>query len=123
MRDAHGELTVTPSFRPAARTATGNGTGVDVSQYHGRLKVTQEIGTVSGTSPTCDTKIQDSDDDSSYADVSGLTFTQVTAQNNSQSIAVDTRKVRKFIRAVHTIGGTSPSFTSAVLVIGQKKNL
>lgn len=114
---------MTPSLRPAARTASANGTGVDLQQYQGRVKVTQEIGTVSGTSPTCATKIQDSADNSSFADVTGLTFTGVTASDQSESIAVDTRLVRRYIRAVQTIGGTSPSFIGTVVVIGQKKNV
>jgi hypothetical protein len=123
MQDAHGLLSVEASFRAAARTATANGTGVDIQQFQGRVKVIQEIGTVSGTTPTCDCKIQDSEDNSSFADVTGLTFTQVTAQNNLQSIAVDSRKVRRYIRAVWTIAGTTPSFTGTVLVVGQKKNV
>lgn len=119
--DLHGELTAVELSPPAARTSTVTGTGVDVSRYKGVLKVTQQVGTVSGTTPTLDGKIQDSANDSTYADVTGYTFTQVTASTNLQSLGVDTRNVRQYVRYVGTIAGTSPSFGLAVSFIGQKE--
>ena len=116
-------LTATPLSRPATSTATVTGTGVDLVAYEGVLKVTQEVGAVSGTTPTLAGKIQDSADNSAWADVAGLAFTQVTAANSSQSLQVDTRSVRRFIRYVGTIGGTTPSFANAVQMIGATKRL
>lgn len=100
---------------PAVRTSTVTESGVDLRDYVGGYEITQDVGVVSGTSPTLDGKIQDSADNSAFADVSGATFTQVTATNNIQSIRIDVDAVRRYIRYVGTIGGTaSPSFTMGV---------
>ncbi len=104
----------------AARTSTVTATGVDVSDYIGSIAIVQDVGTVSGTTPTLDGKLQDSADDSSYADVSGASFTQVTASNSKQVIHVDTRALRKYVRYVGTIDGTTPSFAMGVSIIGLK---
>jgi len=104
----------------AARTSTVTGTGVDVSAYTGPMLFVQDVGTVSGTTPTLDGKLQDSADDSSYADVTGATFTQVTASNSVQTLQLGADSVRKYVRWVGTIGGTTPSFTCGVKAIGIK---
>jgi hypothetical protein len=71
---------------------------------------------VSGTSPTLDSKIQDSADDSAWADLSGAAFTQITAANVSQRLeGAATATVRRYTREVHTIGGSdTPTVTAAV---------
>lgn len=109
---------------PAAVTASGNGTGVDLKDYIGLAKVILHSAKASaGTSPTMDVKIQDSADDSSYADVSGAAFTQVTDVADSlQGISLDLDKCRRYVRAVKTIGGTdSPSFVLGCVLIGKKQ--
>ena len=122
MIDIKGTSTFTQVATPAARTATLTGTGFDVSAYNGNITFVQNVGVVSGTSPTWDGKIQDSADDSSYADVTSATFTQVTASTNIQSLNVDTRSVRKYLRYVGTLGGSStPTFNVSVTAIGQKQ--
>lgn len=107
--------TVTASLAPAARTTSANGTGVDLRGATDVLVILTN-GTTSGTSPTLDVKIQDSADNSSFADVSGLTFSQITAAADPATLQVDPRAVRRYIRAVATIAGTSPSFACAALV-------
>jgi len=107
---------------PAAKTATANGTGVDMTGYQGLAAVYLNNGTTTGTTPTLDVKIQDSADNSTYADVTGYTFTQVTAAlSNPVGLTIDTRKVRQYIRAVLTIGGTTPSFTCSVMLLASKQ--
>lgn len=120
MRTHLASLTHSSHSNIAARTSTVTATGVDVSDYTGPLLVVQNVGTVSGTTPTLDGKIQDSADDSSYADVSGAAFTQVTASNSTQTLLLDTRAVRKYVRYVGTIAGTTPSFTMGVTLHGVK---
>lgn len=107
---------------PAAQTASFNATGMDLQQYEGVLKVTQNVGTPTGTTPTLSGKIQDSADNASFADVAGYTFAQATGAG-SASIQVDTRAVRRYIRYVGTIGGTTPSFPMAVSVYGKTKSM
>lgn len=106
------------SLKPATRTSSANGTGVDTLGYRDGM-VVLEVGTVSGTSPTLDVKIQESDDNSSWSDVTGATFTQVTASDSSQVLRVKELNVARsrYIRAVATIAGTSPSFDCACEIL------
>jgi len=103
------------SHRPVTATASANGTGVDTIGYQDAM-LTLEVGTVSGTSPTLAIKLQESDDNSSFSDVTGATLTTVTATGNSQIMRISnlntTRK--RYLRAVATIGGTTPSFASLI---------
>jgi len=117
--DAHGETTAFELLVSGARTSTVTGTGVDIRPYQGALKIVLNSAAGSGTSPTLDVKIQDSEDGSSYADVSGAVFAQVTTTASTQSIRLDTRRIRRLVRVVGTIGGTSPSFNFAVIAVGQ----
>ena len=122
--DCQNELTALELSPPAARTSTVTGSAVDLLGYKGRIKVSQEVGAVTGTSPTLDGKIQDSADGSTgWADVTGATFTQVTASTSLLSIGVDTRLAKRYIRYVGTIAGTTPSFTMAVNAVGQKQTI
>jgi hypothetical protein len=121
--DFNSEVSCLELFRSDDRTTTGNGTGVDLLGYEGKLKITLDIGTVSGTTPTLDLKIQDSADNSSFAD---LATPVAFAQQNAAGInhlGLDVRLCRRYIRAVATIAGTSPHFNCAVLGYGQKQTL
>lgn len=81
-------LTTSASFRgevshgvllaaKAARTATGNGTGVDnTAASNNGAAGHLHVFSASGTSPTLDVKVQHSTDDSTWVDL--LTFTQAT---------------------------------------------
>lgn len=51
-------------FPTAARTATANGTGVDLQQYSGDVAVVLDSAAGTGTTPTLDVKLQDSADNS-----------------------------------------------------------
>lgn len=120
--DIAGSSTSKTLLAPAARTSTTNGTGLDISTYEGLALVQLANGTTSGTSPTLDVKIQDSADNSTFADVSGYSFSQVTAAlTDPSTLKIDLRNVRQYIRAVATIGGTTPSFACAVTLVASKK--
>jgi len=121
--DVHGEIGVFELLVSGARTANVTGSGVDISAYQGNLKIILDSAAGSGTSPTLDVKIQNSADGTTYTDVAGAAFAQVTTTASLQSIRLDTRSVKKYIRAVGTIGGTSPSFNFAVLAVGQTQTL
>tara|TARA_R110002110_G_scaffold359628_1_gene569491 strand:+ start:4513 stop:4896 length:384 start_codon:yes stop_codon:yes gene_type:complete len=101
---------------PADVTSSANGTGVDVSAYTGQLLLTLHSAAGSGTDPTLDVKLQDSPDNSTFTDVTGATFTQVTdAGATIESIVVEKDKVSRYVRAVLTIGGSSsPTFDCGV---------
>ena len=58
----------------------------------------------------------------SASDISGATFTQVTAANNVQVICFD--RTKRYVRYVGTIGGSStPTVLAAVFVGEQKKQV
>lgn len=115
-------LTAVQVSVPAARTATVTGSAIDTQLYAGDLVVVQDVGAVSGTTPTLDGKIQDSADGSTgWADVSGATAAQVTASNSILVIKVPKRAAKRYVRYVGTIGGTTPSFTMGVTLLAQKK--
>lgn len=107
-------------------TSTQTGTGVDLSPYAAtgdhNFKVVMDVGTVTGTNPTWDVKIQESDTlGSGYADITGATFTQVIATGTG-AVEIHTRTSKRYIRAVCTIGGTStPTFPCAVIAIVKER--
>lgn len=121
--DINSALTQTSVSALAARTSTVTATGIDVSGYKGGVIVQQLVGTVSGTTPTLDGKLQYSADNSSWSDISGATFTQVTASDSFQKIGVDLRQGAKYLRYVGTIAGTTPSFTMCVVLLAPKERV
>lgn len=122
--DINASTTPLTLLAPLARTSTTNGSGVDLTGYQGLAAVYLHNNTTSGTTPTLDVKIQDSADNSTFADVTGYTFTQVTAAlTNPAGLTIDTRKCRQYIRAVATIGGTTPSFLCAVTLLATKQTI
>jgi len=108
---------------PAARTATFTSPWVDVRRYEGDIAFNLLIGTVSGTNPTLDCKIQHSAafDGSSPNDVAGATFTQVVDSTHVEKIVVPANALRGWIALVATIGGTTPSFQMACALLARPK--
>lgn len=106
----------------AVRTATitpANGT--DVSAYDGPAQVIlQSSAKTAGTAPTLNVKLQHSDAISSgFADISGATFSEVTTADLTAMIPLKMGELKKYIRAVGTIGGTStPTFGFGVSFVG-----
>lgn len=121
--DINGPLTQTSVSAIAARTATVTATGIDISSYKGGIIVQQLVGVVSGTTPTLDGKLQSSPDNSTWSDISGATFTQVTATDNFQKIGIQVPAAARYLRYVGTIAGTTPSFTMGVVLLGQKERV
>lgn len=76
------------------------------------------LGAFTGTDVTV--KIQDSADNTTFADVTGLTFTQVTAAPATQRLATaNTATIRRYVRAVTV---TTGGFTSATFAVVINKN-
>jgi hypothetical protein len=107
----------------ASITGPGNGPGVDLRNTDGEMAVILSAKNIAGSSPTLDVKLQESDDNSSYADVSGGAFTQVTDVNTAaavrQKICIRADQVKRYIRIVTSVGGTSsPAFMLSVVALG-----
>jgi hypothetical protein len=110
------------ALTPRTSTSTVTGSAVDMITGDGRCVAVQQIGAVSGTSPTLIGKVQESADGSSgWADIAGTTFNTVTASDNLQAVSFD--RTQRYVRYVGTITGTSPSFIVGVLISEQKKQV
>ena len=101
-----------------ANTAAATGSGVDLKDYEGPVVIVQNHGTGTGT---LDGKIQDSADNSSFADVSGLAFTQSTTTADIQRMVVQSKQVRRYIKYVGTVV-TGPQVVG-VSMTGVKKSV
>jgi hypothetical protein len=122
--DINSNLTQVSVSGIAARTTTLTTSAVDLRSYKGGLIVQQLVGVVSGTTPTLDGKIQTSVDGSTgWTDISGATFTQVTATDSFQKIGFVENQTLGYIRYVGTIAGTTPSFTMGVVFLGSKERV
>lgn len=107
-------------------SATGNGVG----RYFGANKTfsVRPIvgGTVAGTNPTLDLKLQVSADGVSYTDTGGLTMAQITTSNATATGSLTAPALYTFntptgfpwVRVVKTIGGSAgPTFPSFMLAV------
>jgi len=108
---------------PADRSATANGSAVDILHYEGHATAIIQSAAGTGTTPTLDVKLQDSSDGSTgWADITGAAFAQVTnAAASRQIVKFNASAAKRYIRAVATVGGTTPSFACAVSFIGKKQ--
>ena len=98
-------------------TAATNGSSIDTaaSASFGAQAYLQAFG-MSGTDVTV--KIQDSADNSSFADVSGLAFTQLTAGRSAERIATaNNATIRRYLRAVTVTTGGFSSLAFAVVIV------
>lgn len=108
----------------SARTATFTSPVVDLLPFDGDLMLVQQVGTVSGTTPSLAGALEDSADGSTgWAAISGASFVSVTAANNTQKLVQAINAARRFMRYVGTIGGTTPSFTFAVIAFARGKSV
>lgn len=122
-KDLNKDLATATSFAPAVRTATANGTGVDLQGF-GSAMIVWNVGTI--TDGTHTPTIEESDNNSSFtavaaADLSGTLA--ALASNTNQEIGYLGRK--RYIRAVITVTG-SPSTGgayAALVVRGNAKSL
>lgn len=110
MKNVYDNIKVLASLVPASRTASANGTGVDTQGYENGMVVVSagDIDLTTGDE-TYAFKVQDSADNSTFADVSGLTTT-VTADNDVKLIRLTGlgANIRRYVRVVATLAGTTP---------------
>ena len=122
MRSVYDAIKVLQSLVPAVRTASANGTGVDTQGYNSAVAVilAGDIDLTTGDE-TYAFKVQDSADNSTFADVAGATAT-VTADNDVKYIRMEGLGItyRRYVRVVATLAGTTPSWPgSASIVLGR----
>ena len=101
--------------------ASANRTGVDLVDYEGDIMAILDAE-AGGASVTYAVKIQDSADNSTFADVSGLAFTTTDANTAlRETLRINSDEVRRYIRAVITVAGGTGAGALSVVALGSKK--
>lgn len=129
MRSVYDAIKAMVSLRPIAASAASAGIGVDTKGFNSAMAII-ENGAATGTptSYTVDAKVQECDTNSGtagdWADVTGATMTQITADAKSGIIRIEglgtSRK--RFLKVVVTpdiTGGTTPKcLVTASILLG-----
>lgn len=99
-----------------------NGTGIDRAGYD-EVEVLISTGAATGTpdSYSVNAKLQESTDNSTFTDVSGVAITAITADATTAKMRkIDASTLARYIRVVTTpayVGGTTPKVPVAVTVL------
>ena len=116
------KLDITAAVASASVTATATSSAIDLKEFDGDVLLVLNCAAGTGSSPTLDIKVQDSDETGgTYADLSGATFTQVTDSASLQTLEVNKDECKRFIKIVQTVGGSSPVFVYGISLVGAKK--
>ena len=121
LADVQNDALIGVSVYPVSVNDTNTGSAVDMIDADGSCFAIQVVGAVTGTSPSLAGKIQESSDNTTWTDVTGATFTAVTASNNVQTITFE--RTKRYLRHFRTTTGTSPTFPLGVLIGEQKKSV
>ena len=92
--------------------------GETITVFNPEVLITFSIGTVAGGS-SVDVKLQDSLNGTTWSDVSGGSFTQVTSANDNQSFESSYTGAKTYLRAVAKVLGSASIFeviTSQVII-------
>ena len=116
------KLDITAAVASASVTATATSSAIDLKEFDGDVLLVLNCAAGTGSSPTLDIKVQDSDETGgTYADLSGATFTQVTDAASVQTLEVNKDECKRFIKIVQTVGGSSPVFVYGISLVALKK--
>ena len=94
---------------PESRTAgTANGTGIDTKGYDAAA-FSVNAGSID-PSTTVDCKIQESNDDSTWSDITGAAITQLVATDDDKALTIDVGlggkyNRKRYVRAVLVVTG------------------
>ncbi len=119
--DLLNEYVYGQSLVPIARTATGNGNGVDLRSTSSQVTAFHSIGNASsgGTNLTATVKLQESPDNVTFADIVGAVTATVADSGSNQIQVIQAIRTKRYVRAVVTIAGTSPTITSDVTIMAK----
>ena len=116
------KLTVVAGVATAAVTSTATSSAIDLLEYDGDVLLILDSAAGGGSSPTLDIKLTEcATTGGTYTDLSGATFTQVVDAASMQTLTINKDSSKRFIKIVQTIGGSSPTFTFSINLIGLKK--
>lgn len=99
---------------PGAIATTTSTNGIDFGPVTDtQCYAVQCVGAISGSgTPTLISKLRESDDNATWSDIAGATFTNVTAANNIQEITFV--RTKRYVRWVGSLSGVTPSFNVSV---------
>ena len=121
-RDLYSGTEAVQTLAPAARTASANGTGVDLAGYNAAL-VLVNVG--AWTDGTHTFEVQDSDDNSTFAAVAddyliGTEPVVDAADEDNVVYEVGYKGIRRYLRVIVTCAGTTTgAIYGAVIVRGK----
>ena len=116
------KLEISAAVASASVTATATSSAIDLKEFDGDVLLVLNCAAGTGSSPTLDIKVQDSDETGgTYGDLSGAAFTQVTDAASLQTLEVNKDECKRFIKIVQTVGGSSPVFVYGISLVGAKK--
>ncbi len=105
MKDLTNNINIAQSLAPAARTASANGSGVDLQGYNSAA-IAFHPGVI--TDGTHTPKVQESDDDSTYTDVAAKDLIGSLTDLASNTIQrIGYKGTKRYIRAVSTVAGAT----------------
>lgn len=125
MQDLYNNISGAITLAPAARTASANGTGVDLAGYTAAMVV---ITTGTITDGTHAIKLQESDDNSTYTDVAASqvqgTNPSITSSNGNSVYKLGYLGYKRYIRAVTTVtGATTGGVYQATVLRGEPRHV
>lgn len=115
-RDYDKNIASAISLAPAARTATANGTGVDLVGF-GAIGALVAVGVI--TDGTHVVKLQDSPDNSTWTDVAAANLSGSFPANLTSTTMVEVGYLgrQRFLRAVVTCSGTTTGGVYGVTIV------
>lgn len=120
MRALKNDLNPVSSVRHDRQGAAANGTGVALAGYEGAVAVL-DVAALGGTTPTATYKLQESDDNSTYNDVSTTDMggdVQPVAFSAAGLVTRAYYGVKKFLRwRLDALAGTSPTVTATGQIV------
>ena len=121
--DLPGSVTVSVLTPSTSITSNTNTINFDLSPYQGVVGVILNAGanTAGDANAKLTASIYDSADNSTYAAISGATFTNVTNANSLQVYDLDTRTARRYIRVVTNVYGVNTAYPVGISVFGAKQ--
>lgn len=110
MQEAQGDVVL----NLVAAAATANSGAIAAQGAAAYVFVGVQVSAITGTSPTLVVKLQEASDNATWSDIVGATTASITAAG---SAVIFGAPAKGYVRAVATIGGTTPAVTAIVAAL------
>ena len=120
INDVASGVAVYTALAPVVRTASVNGTVLDLVAADGPCFAVQQVGAISADASWTG-HLEESADSATWTAIADAEFEPVDAANNTQTITF--RRTKRYVRYVGVVGGTDPSVPVSALIGQQKKTL